>query len=140
MDVLIGIALAIGVGLFGRHAGFDRERGFYPLVLIVTGSYYVLFAVCADSPSLLRELLAMAVFVALATAGFRQRRWLVAAGLVLHAALDAVHGEIIANAGVPPWWPGFCLSFDLVLAVYVGARLRWPRTVGASAERRAAAR
>ena len=44
MEYAVGIASALGVGLFGTLARFDRERVFYPLILVVAGHYYVPFA------------------------------------------------------------------------------------------------
>jgi hypothetical protein len=42
---VVGIGLAILVSLVARWVGFDRDRAFYPTVLVVIASYYVLFAV-----------------------------------------------------------------------------------------------
>ena len=44
MDYAIGAALAVAVGLFAALSGFDRDRAFYPTVLIVVAHYYLLFA------------------------------------------------------------------------------------------------
>jgi hypothetical protein len=33
--------------------------------------------------------------------------------------LDFFHGRLIANPGVPAWWPLFCLSFDVMAAAYL---------------------
>jgi hypothetical protein len=30
-----------------------------------------------------------------------------------HGVQDAVHGHIVANAGVPAWWPAWCLAYDV---------------------------
>src|SRR5262249_58832583 len=46
---VVGIVLSIGVAVFARWVGFDRERAFYPTVLIVIASYYVLFAAMIGS-------------------------------------------------------------------------------------------
>jgi len=43
--------------------------------------------------------------------------WLVVLGLAVHALLDAFHGRVIDDAGVPAWWPSFCLTFDLAAAL-----------------------
>jgi hypothetical protein len=32
---------------------------------------------------------------------------------------DSVHGELIANPGVPAWWPAFCLAYDVTAAAYL---------------------
>lgn len=45
MEYLIGVALAVVVCAFATLAGFDRDRVFYPTLVPVVASYYVLFAV-----------------------------------------------------------------------------------------------
>ena len=45
MPYVIGIVLSAGVAVFARVVGFDRDRAFYPTVMIVIAAYYVLFAV-----------------------------------------------------------------------------------------------
>ena len=49
LPYVVGIVLSVGVALFARWVGFDRDRAFYPTVLIVVASYYVLFAVMSGS-------------------------------------------------------------------------------------------
>jgi len=111
-----GVALAIAVALFARVVGFDRERVFYPVVLVVVGSYYDLFAVMAGGQSLIPELIGSLIFAAIAAIGFRTSLWIVAAGLAGHGIFDAFHGVMIDNAGVPNWWPLWCLSYDVAAA------------------------
>ena len=36
MPYLIGVVLSLGVALFARCVGFDRDRAFYPTVLIAS--------------------------------------------------------------------------------------------------------
>jgi hypothetical protein len=118
----VGVALAAGAGLFAHWLGLDRERGFYPTVLTVIAFLYSLFAVMGGSnEALLQELAAGLVFVALVVIGFRRSLWWVAAGLALHGVFDFFHPHLIADPGVPPWWPAFCLAYDLVAA----AGLAW---------------
>ena len=40
MPFVIGVLLALTVAIFARLVGFDRDRAFYPTVLIVIGSLY----------------------------------------------------------------------------------------------------
>ena len=47
MEYFIGLILSLAVGVSATVIGLDRERAFYPTVLIVIASYYVLFAACA---------------------------------------------------------------------------------------------
>ena len=65
MDYVIGIALALVTSAFAAMAGFDRDRAFYPTLLV---------------------------------------------------AIDAIHGHLVMNPGVPAWWPSFCLAYDVTAA------------------------
>lgn len=121
MPALVGIALALVVSAFARVVGFDRDRAFYPTTLVVIASLYLLFAVMVGSTqALLEELPFVGVFVGAAVIGFRRSPWIVVAGLALHGLLDAVHGRVVVNAGVPPWWPAFCLVYDVTAAAVLG--------------------
>ncbi len=122
MSYVIGVALALLVAAFARWSGFGRDRSFYPTVLIVVASYYVLFAVMGGSTrALVIELIVMAPFAVSAVVGFERNLQLVAAGLAAHGVMDFFHARIVINPGVPVWWPGFCLAFD----VAAGAWLAW---------------
>ena len=105
MEYVIGIIAALGVGLFATVMGFDKERSFYPVVLIVIAALYILFAVMAGSTdSLLAETIPALAFVTMAALGFRKKApWLVVAGLALHGVFDFFHHAVIANPGVPVW-------------------------------------
>ena len=49
LPFVAGIVLSAGVALFARRVGLDRDRAFYPTVMIVIALYYVLFAVMSGS-------------------------------------------------------------------------------------------
>ncbi|PWF55236.1 hypothetical protein C7C56_002895 [Massilia glaciei] len=124
MGLVISAALALGVGLACSLARFDRERVFYPTLMIVIALYYALFAVIGGAPgALLAESLAITVFAGAALAGFRINLWIVVAALAAHGLYDALHGALIHNPGVPPWWPAFCLGYDLAAAGYLAVLL-----------------
>lgn len=125
MEGLIGIALALGVALFAAVAGFERERGFYPMLLLVIASYYPLFAVIGGSPAALAvDAAVLGGFAILAVAGLRRSLWIVVAALAAHAALDLVHARLAPHSGAPAWWPPFCMGFDLAAAAWLALRLR----------------
>ena len=114
LPYIVGIVLSLAVAAFARWVGFDRDRAFYPTVLIVIASYYVLFAAMIGSvETVLLESIVMTLFVIAAVAGFKGRSWIIVAGLAAHGLQDAGHGHIIANAGVPAWWPAWCLAYDI---------------------------
>lgn len=120
MEFVIGIVLGAVIALSTAAIGFARDRSFYPTVLIVVASYYGLFAVMAGSlRTLAIEAIPMAVFWGLAVAGFKRSGWFVAIGLIGHALFDFTHKYFIENAGMPLWWPGFCLAIDFTLGAFL---------------------
>jgi hypothetical protein len=120
VPLLVGALLAFAVGLFATGVGLDRDRAFYPAVTIVVASYYALFAVMgASTHALVLESLVCAVFIALAAAGFKRSLWVVVAALAAHGVFDLTHAAVISNPGVPDWWPGFCLTYDVTAAAYL---------------------
>lgn len=125
MGYLIGGVLAVAVGLAATVVGFDRDRAFYPTVMIVIASYYVLFAIAGGAGApIVVEIAVMALFAGAAIAGFKRSLWLVVAALAAHGMFDWLHSPMISNPGVPPWWPQFCLAYDVVAAIYLAIRLR----------------
>jgi hypothetical protein len=125
MAYLIGIVLSVVVTLFARRVGLDRDRAFYPTVMIVIASYYVLFAAMSGSvQTVVIESVVMTVFTAAAVAGFKSSAWIVVVALASHGVFDAVHGHVIENAGAPAWWPAWCLAYDVSAAAGLAWLLR----------------
>jgi hypothetical protein len=127
--VLVGVLLALAVGLMATVVGLDRDRAFYPTVMIVIACLYSLFAAMAASTrALLIEALVGSLFVAAALWGFRGSLWVVAAALALHGIQDVWHGRLVSNPGVPVWWPPFCSAYDVVAAAYLAWLIKAGRT------------
>lgn len=125
MALLVGILLALAVGAFATTLGLDRDRAFYPTVTIVIAAYYVLFAVMgASNDALVMEIFIAVAFVAAAASGFKWSLWIVVIALAAHGTFDLVHGAFIDDPGVPAWWPGFCLGYDLTAAGYLAWLLK----------------
>ena len=125
MALLVGALLAFAVGLLATGLGLDRDRAFYPVVTIVVASYYALFAVMsASTHALILESLVGIVFLAAAVSGFRWSLWIVVVALAVHGVFDLTHNTIIANAGVPMWWPQFCLTYDITAAAFLAWLLK----------------
>jgi hypothetical protein len=124
MPYAIGIVLALAVSAYATALRLDRDRAFYPTVLVVIAAYYVLFGVMGGSGrAVIIESLVMGVFVVAASLGFRRSLWLVVAALAGHGVLDFFHARVVANPGVPVWWPAFCLAYDIAAAAYLAWRL-----------------
>jgi hypothetical protein len=133
MAALIGVVLALIVSLFAKLSGLDRDRAFYPTVLAVIASYYDLFAVIAGSPQVvLSEALLTSLFLVAVVLGFRRNLWIIVAALLAHGVLDWFHGQLVANAGVPAWWPMFCLTYDVTAAAWLAVMLQ--RSRGSAAQ------
>ena len=124
MPVVIGLVLALAVAMFARVVRLDRDRAFYPTVLIVIAAYYILFAVIGgERGDVLDELAYFALFASVAVVGFRTSLWLVVAGLAIHGVFDVFHQSLAPGRGVPEWWPAFCLAYDVAAAACLGLLL-----------------
>ena len=124
MPYVIGLVLALAVSVYATTLRLDRDRAFYPVVLVVVASYYILFAAMGGSGrTIIVESLIAGVFVAAASVGFRRSLWLVTAGLAAHGVQDFFHARLVTNPGVPAWWPAFCGAYDVAAAAYLAWRL-----------------
>jgi hypothetical protein len=133
VPLAIGVVLAFSVGIFATRTGLDRDRALYPAVTIVIAAYYVLFAAMGNSiQAVLLDSLVCVVFLVVAVAGFKRSLWIVVAALAGHGVLDVVHGNVIANPGVPSWWPEFCLAYDVSAALYLAWLLKTDRVRAAA--------
>lgn len=133
MEFLIGVVLALVVGISTTLIGMDRDRALYPTTLIVIAVLYDLFAVMGGSTqALVAESAFGAIFIVMAVAGFKKTLWFAVAGLALHGVFDLVHPHVVNNPGVPVWWPMFCLAYDVAAAAYL-AWLLWRDRIRSSA-------
>jgi hypothetical protein len=134
MEYLVGVGLAVLVCGFAMLAGYDSDRVFYPTMLAPIATYYILFAVMGSSTraTIIESVIAVA-FLALAFAGFKRNLWVTVAALAGHGVFDFFHDVFIQNPGVPVWWPGFCMSFDILaggfLAILLMRRSGFARAV-----------
>lgn len=134
--LIVGVALAIGVGLLAALAGCDRDKGFYPRMLTIIAACYVLFAaLAADSTVIIFEAVGFFLFGALAVIGFRGKLWVVAVGLMGHGLFDGVHHLLFANPGVPVWWADVCIGFDVTMGLWLGWTLFRSSQAGQGAEK-----
>lgn len=120
MPILIGALLALAVAAFGTWMGMDRERSFYTVIMMVIAALYMLFALIGHSThAFVMDALIGTVFFITAAIGFKRSLWMVVAALAGHGVMDLFHGALVANPGVPVWWPGFCMAYDVVAAAYL---------------------
>lgn len=92
----------------------DRRAALYGVGLVVAVVVYVAFAVVAGV-GLAQELGGGLIFAAVALAGIRGHTGALAAGWAAHVWWDVtMHG--VASPIAPPWYPAFCVGFDLLVA------------------------
>ena len=133
MEYVIGVILGFAVAGFSSVVGFDRDRSFYPTVLIVIAAYYVLFAAMGAPARIIGIETAIAGgFLLIAVLGYKNNPWLVAAGIAGHGLMDFVHHLFIYNAGMPEWWPGFCGAVDVTLGGLLAVQLMRARHVSSN--------
>jgi hypothetical protein len=128
MEYLVGVGLALAVSAMASGVGLDRDRAFYPTLMIVIALYYGLFAVVGGSmQALATESVFIVAFVLVAILGFKRNLWIVAGALIAHGLFDLFHGHLISNPGVPAWWPMFCLTYDVAAGAYLAWLLKRSR-------------
>lgn len=120
MEYVVGIVLALLFCAAALGLGMDRERVFYPAVVMAVASYYLAFAVGDGRGGvMLAEVGIAAVFIVSAVAGFKRSPWIAVVALGAHGVMDVFHHQLVHNTGVPGAWPGFCASFDVTAAALV---------------------
>ncbi len=133
LPFVVGVLTAVAVAALGKYTRFDQDRSFYPTVLIIIASYYILFAVMGGSRHALAwELVVAAAFSTVAIIGALHVPVLAGVGIVAHGLFDLVHHTMIEDAGVPDWWPSFCGAVDVVLGLWVIGLSRSGRLFGTS--------
>lgn len=73
--------------------------------------------------------LGLAVGAMATRVGFDRGRAFYPVALAAHGVLDLFHARLVDNPGVPPWWPAFCLTYDLTAAAWLAWRLLRTRRV-----------
>jgi hypothetical protein len=104
IPVVVGVLLAAGIAALAKFTRFDEDRSFYPTVLVIIASYYLLSAVLGGSGhALVWELVIAVAFSTAAIIGAVFSPTLVGIGILTHGLSDLVHDVIIQNPGVPTW-------------------------------------
>ena len=100
------------------------QRWLYSIGLLVLPSLYALFALQAGERAVsVKEMLYGIPFLVagLVFAFVSVRHSAVVVGMfwILHGVYDIVHGRLLANPGVPGWYPVWCCSVDVVIGAYL---------------------
>lgn len=119
--LLIGIALGV---IFVVVAGKQKnsEQTILTVGLLVAALIYLIFGVAggASFDWLVVETLGVGIYGTFALLGLHYSLWWLAFGWAIHPAWDAgLHFLGEAEAFVPMWYTVVCISFDLVVAVFI---------------------
>ena len=102
MEYIVGTTLALIFCAAAAGLGMDRERVFYPAVVMAVASYYLAFAVGdGRGEVMLSEVAIAAVFIVAAVAGFKRNPWIAVVALGAHGVMDVFHHQLVHNSGVP---------------------------------------
>ena len=102
MEYIVGLMLSFAVCGLATVIGMDRDRAFYPIVLMVIASYYVLFAVIDGSRSALgMEIVVAGGFLVVAVIAFLKHLWLSAAAIIGHGLVSSTLAKVLSSG----FWP-----------------------------------
>ena len=122
---MIGIVVALGVIGLLRATGMDRDRASAPIALVAIALFYPVFAIeNGDLADVIVHAAIVALFAALAIAGYKRGLAVVGVGMIAHGLFDLVMGYVDANPA-PGWWAPFCLGMDMVLGIWLLAFRPW---------------
>lgn len=122
--VALIIGLLLGFIAIAMAKDIDLPPRGFALALVVLPLVYMLFALMVgDGHALVLEFaygLPFFIFgIVCFIRGFKGSGLLVISLWVLHAAYDVYHHMLVANAGVPFWYPALCLGFDMMMVIYL---------------------
>ena len=120
IEIIIGILLA-AICVFAVAKIYpNKDHAFWRVGLLLAALVYVVFALIGKAwdylPIELGGVLLYGIFV-----WFSKKHalyWL-AAGWALHIGWDVFLHTDPELAFVPSWYPGICLGFDIVIAIYI---------------------
>jgi len=122
IEALIGAA--VGVLTIALARSIRGEHWLYALGLLTLPSIYACFALKAGDLAIgAKEMVYGTPYVVaglvFAFASVRTSAVVVGVLWLLHGLYDLAHSQLIANAGVPDWYPIFCFVVDVVIGLYV---------------------
>ena len=127
LHLLLGAVSSLVLITLTRRLAPKLELRIYALSLFVAALIYVVFtARGATNAWLALEVAGLLVFTLLALLGLKVSALLLAFAWALHAAWDVLLHKLLTAAFVPDWYPLTCLSFDLVLAIYLVRQVSLP--------------
>ena len=118
--VLLGVFLALVFVSWQHRYTASTSCRLLVYALGIAALIYILFAAAAlEIEWLAIELLGFTVFLTIAWLGLKRSYWYLATGWATHVLWDIGLHSNNTPAFVPSWYPAFCMSFDMIVAVYI---------------------
>lgn len=117
LSMTIGVAAALVLAYWI----YRRQKWLvYIWAYVITVLLYVIFAaISVNMFWIMTEVLAAGFFLVFAWLSLKHSYWFLAFGWAVHTIWDNVIYDKLSAPYVPSWYPGFCLGFDLIMAVAV---------------------
>lgn len=128
MTSTLGRATLVGALLAGVTALFvwllpEPVHGLHFLAVLlgfIAGAYLGFAVADGTGRALLVEATAIALFVGVAAASlWLQSPALLAVGYLAHGVWDALHHPRAITTEITPWYPPFCLTYDVLVGLFV---------------------
>lgn len=98
----------------------DITKDFLAMILAASGGVYWGVAASEGRRGVrVMEGLAGLAFVFMAVLGLSWTSLWTAAGFALHGVWDLLHHPRRIHSGLRPWFPPFCATFDILVAIYI---------------------
>lgn len=122
LEALIGVAVGVLTIVVARL--IRGQHWLYAIGLLTLPSLYASFALHAGEQAVaVKEMIYGIPFLVaglvFALVSVRQSAVVVGLFWIFHGLYDLTHSQLIANAGVPGWYPVWCFSVDVVIGVYL---------------------
>ncbi len=128
IDLALGAALALVTIRASRGMPPAKERRFYAVLLVGAAAVYLIFALRGEAGAWVGvEAAGVAAYGFIAYLGASRSAWWLAAGWLAHVAWDVALHTTDATLFVPAFYPMVCVSYDVIVAVYILRRRKaWP--------------
>ncbi|WP_457654686.1 DUF6010 family protein [Rhodocaloribacter sp.] len=120
IDLALGAAPALVTIRASRGMPPAKERRFYAVLLVGAAAVYLVFALRGRAGVWVGvEAAGVAAYGLVAWLGATRSAWWLAAGWLAHVAWDVALHATGATPFVPAFYPMFCVSYDVLVAVYI---------------------
>lgn len=120
MEYLAGISLAIAIAAFAKRFDLEKEKFFYPLILVAIALIYLVFGAFDGRAAVFTiEAIYACLFILAAMAAAWKWPLIAGVAILLHGLFDLAHHLLLENTGVPDWYPGFCAAVDIPLGAFI---------------------